>query len=484
MISKYKIYLTVFISGFVLMVFEIVGSRILAPYLGSSSVVWTSIIGVILGFMSLGYWVGGKLADKHPKLNWLASVLVLAAISILIINLGKDFILYTITKFSISLIAKSLLSSVLLFSIPSFLMAFVTPFAIRLNINKVKNSGETAGTIYAISTIGSILGTFFSGFIFIAFFGTNQILWMLSIVLFLLAAIISFSVIKKHFLWSLVLLFGNIYFSVKSQNYIDIDTDYSRIFITENKYNERNARFISINGYINSGMYLDNPYELIYKYTEFYDLVDFFSKNWDNAVMFGGAGYSYPKHFQNKYPNKQLDIVEIDPSLTAIAKDYFHFEPEQSTQIIHQDARYFLSNTTNKYDAVMYDVLTSNITVPFHLTTLETFKSISNIMTNDGVLIMNLLGNLNGVGSKFIQSEIKTIKQVFSQVYVFNALGKDYNGITNYIIVAIKTSKPIKFTDSGYYYDKFLNTLIDPGNLNDGFILTDDYAPANYLISK
>lgn len=484
MISKYKIYLTVFISGFVLMVFEIVGARILAPYLGSSSVVWTSIIGVILGFMSLGYWFGGKLADKHPKLNRLALILVFAAISILAINLGKDFILYTVTKFSISLIAKSLLSSVILFSIPSFLMAFITPFAIRLSMDGVKSSGETAGTIYAVSTIGSILGTFFSGFIFIAFFGTNQILWMLSIVLFLLAANLAFPVVKKHLFLGLILLFGNIYFSVKSQNYIDFDTDYSRIFITENKYNERDARFIAIDGYINSGMYLDKPNELIYKYTEFYDLVGFFSVHWKNAVMFGGAGYSYPKHFQNKYPNKQLDIVEIDPSLTAIAKEYFHFEPNPSTRIFHQDARYFLSNTTNKYDAVMYDVLTSNLTVPFHLTTQETFKSISNIMTTDGVLIMNLVGNLNGKGAKFIQSEIKTIQQVFSKIFIFNALGKDYKGITNYIIVALKTNKPITFPNSGYYYENFLNTLINPGVLNDGFVFTDDYAPANYLISK
>jgi len=484
MISKYKIYLTVFISGFVLMVFEIVGSRVLAPYLGSSSVVWTSIIGVILGFMSLGYWIGGKLADKYPTLNWLASVLVLAAISILVINLGKDFILYIVTKLSISLIAKSLLSSVILFSIPSFLLAFITPFAIRINMGGVKNSGETAGTIYAISTIGSILGTFFSGFIFIAFFGTNQILWMLSIVLFLLAANLAFSVLKKHLFWILILLFGNIYFSVKSQKYIDIDTDYSRIFITENKHNERDAKFISIDGYINSGMYINNPNELIYKYTEFYDLIGFFSKNWKNAVMFGGAGYSYPKHFQNKFPNKQLDIVEIDPSLTAIAKAYFQFEPKQSTQIFHQDARYFLSNTTNKYDAVLYDVLTSNLTVPFHLTTLETFESISNIMSKEGVLIMNLLGNLNGVGSKFIQSEIKTLKQIFPQVYVFNAMGKDYKGITNNIIVAMKSNKSVKFPSSGYFYDKFLKTKINSIDLNEAIILTDNYAPANYLISK
>lgn len=484
MTKKNKIYLTVFFSGFVLMVFEIVGIRILAPYLGSSSVVWTSIIGVILTFMSLGYWYGGIISDKNPTLKKLSYILIFTALSFLILNLSKEFILYVIARISNNLILKSLLGSVILFSIPSFLLALISPLAIRINIKNVANSGETVGSIYAVSTIGSILGTFLSGFFFIAFVGTNQILWALSIVLFILASIIAMDTVKKYFILSISLLIGNLLSSFIPNENVDLDTDYSRIIITESDYKNRAARFMAINGYVNSGMYIDNPTELIYEYAHFYDLVDYYLPNSKNAIMFGAGAYSYPKHFQEKFPKKQLDIVEIDPTLTKIAKEYFHFNPKPSTNIIHQDARYFLSITNKKYDAVLYDVLTSNLIAPFHLTTLETFNSISNIMTDDGVFIMNILGDLNGTGSTFLQSEIKTVKEVFPQVYVFNALGKDFEGISNHIIVGLKKKIIEKIPDAGYFFDAYFKNLISPVNIDDGIVFTDNYAPANYLISK
>ncbi len=486
MIEKNKIYLTVFFSGFVLMVFEIVGIRILAPYLGSSSVVWTSIIGVILTFMSLGYWYGGVISDKNPTLKKLSYILVFTALSFLILNLSKDFILYIIARISNNLILKSLVGSVVLFSIPSFLLALISPIAIRINIKNIANSGETVGSIYAVSTIGSILGTFLSGFFFIAFLGTNQILWALSIVLFILAAINAIDTVKKYFILSLSLFVGNLLSSFIPNDNVDFDTDYSRISITQSEYKNRDARFVAINGYVNSGMYLDNPTELIYEYAHFYDIIDFYlpHNNNNNAIMFGAGAYSYPKHFQEKFPGKQLDIVEIDPALTEIAKKYFQFTPNSSTNIIHQDARYFLSITNKKYNAVLYDVLTSNLIAPFHLTTLETFNSISNIMTDDGVFVMNILGNLNGIGSTFLQSEIKTVKEVFPQVYVFNALGKDFEGISNHMIVGLKKKSAVEIPETGYFFDNYFKYLISPVNIKNGIIFTDNYAPANYLISK
>lgn len=434
--------------------------------------------------MSLGYWYGGKMADQYPSLKRLASVLVFAALAILAMNLGKNFVLKMISSLPMDLMFKSVLSSVILFSIPSFLMAFVTPFAIRLHIDGIEHSGETAGTIYAVSTIGSIAGTFFSGFIFIALFGTNQILWVLSIILFVLAALLAISEVKKHAVWGLILLIGNIYYSAKAHDYVDLDTDYSRVFITNYSYKERDSRFLAISGYVNSGMYLDAPNELVFEYTKYYDLVNYFNPNFKNAVMFGGAGYSYPKHFQDEFPNKQLDVVEIDPELTDIAKHYFHFTPKPNTHIIHQDARNFLADTHRKYDGVLYDVLTSNLTVPFHLTTQETFSGVSQIMTDNGVLIINVIGDLKGKSAAFIQSIIKTVNSVFPQVFVFNAMGKAYSGTTNYVIVALKSTEPFDFSIPNPEYKTYVDSKINPGKLDLGFVFTDNYAPANYLISE
>ncbi len=483
-VTKTKVYLSVFTSGFVLMVFEIVGSRVVAPFLGSSLVVWTSIIGVILGFMSFGYWYGGKTADKFPTIERLATVLVYTSAAILILNLGKNYVLKMVSDLPLGLVIKSLLSCTILFSVPSFFLAFVTPFAIRLNIVGVTNSGETAGTVYALSTAGSIIGTFLSGFVMISLFGTNQILWTLSCILFILAGFIAWPTLKNYLFWIILLFIGNLYYSLSDSEYLDIDTDYSRVFVWDETDLKPNSKFMSINGHINSGMYIDNPNTLVYKYTEYYDLIDFFNPTWKSVVMFGGGAYSYPKHFQETFKERNLDVVEIDPRQTEIAVNHFSFVKSPSTKIFHEDARYFLSQCQNKYDGVLYDVLTSDLTVPFHLTTMECFEAVSEILNDNGVFILNIIGDLNGRGSMFIKSEIKTLQHVFPQVHVFDVKGKDNKGPTNYIIVALKSSKGVNFITENDRFNKLLMSKLDLAVNNQGLLLTDNYAPANYLIFR
>jgi len=276
-------------------------------------------------------------------------------------------------------------------------------------------------------------------------------------------------------------LAGNIYYSVKAKDYIDIDTNYSRIFITETEYHNKNARFLAIDGYVNSGMETENPTRLIFEYTQFYDNFELFNPKFNNVVMFGGAGYSYPKHFQEHYPNTHLDIIEIDPDLTQIATEYFQFTQTKNTTIIHEDARYFLGTTKAKYDAVLYDVLTSHRTVPFHLTTQETFQEISDIMTNNGVLIMNLISDKNGKGALFLSSELQTLRSIFPSVQIFSAQKEGTIGLNNYMMVALKKPVMVPITPK---LKQLLNTEIKLKPIDGTFILTDNYAPSNYLLNK
>ena len=146
------------------MIYEITGSRLLSPFIGSSTYVWTSLIGVILAALSLGYWLGGKTADLKPDLKILASIIFLAGGTVAVTILFKDIILSIIAQSSMILEIKSLVAALLLFAPASVLLGFVTPYAVKLKMSSLADSGKTVGRLYALSTVGSIFGTFLAGF--------------------------------------------------------------------------------------------------------------------------------------------------------------------------------------------------------------------------------------------------------------------------------------------------------------------------------
>ncbi len=178
------------------MAFEIVGSRMLGPYVGTSIFVWTGIIGVILMCLSLGYYYGGKIADKKPEFKLLALIILLAGLFIGISTLIKDGLLEVLLNTLNDVKLISLLATFILFSIPSVLLGMVSPYAVRLKIKSLDKSGSTVGNLYAISTLGSITGTFLAGFYLIPSFGVIFILNQLAIILGI-SALFLFFVYRK-----------------------------------------------------------------------------------------------------------------------------------------------------------------------------------------------------------------------------------------------------------------------------------------------
>ena len=185
--KKYFLEVVVFICGAVVMAYEIVGSRMLGPYVGTSLMVWSSIIGIILLSLSLGYYYGGKMADKNPNYKNLTVIIAISALLIILSTLFKDTILSGLFRLSTNVKFVSILASVILFSLPAFCLGMVSPFAARLKMKDVKTSGATVGYLYAISTLGSITGTFLAGFYFIPSFRITTILLILSSVLIISA---------------------------------------------------------------------------------------------------------------------------------------------------------------------------------------------------------------------------------------------------------------------------------------------------------
>ena len=185
---KYKLEITVFLSGALTMLLELIAARVLSPYVGSSNLIWTTIIGIMLTSMSIGYWLGGKIADKNKEndINILASYLLVSAIATSFIPLLETNFIEVLSQYINNLVIVAIICTIITFGIPSFLLATVSPIAVKIKNNNIDQVGATSGKISSLSTIGSIFGTFFAGFILIPNLGVRNIILGCSILLSLI----------------------------------------------------------------------------------------------------------------------------------------------------------------------------------------------------------------------------------------------------------------------------------------------------------
>lgn len=488
-----KLELIVFSSGAVVMILELAGSRVLAPYLGTSLFVWTSLIGIILGSLSLGYFWGGKLADKQATYKQFSTIMFIAAIFIAISAFGKTGILEFLSQNLKNIRLSSVLSSIILFSPASIFLGMVSPYAVKLKLQNIKTSGRTVGNLYAISTIGSIVGTFLAGFFLISLFGNTKLLILLSIIT-LLASILAFT---ENFAKSKILLIcllggylGTLYIQdslLAQAGYIDLDTDYNHatIYNSQDPETGKPTKLLMIGTTANSAMFLDNSEDLVFPYSKFYDLAAHFNPDFKKALILGGGAYSYPKYFLKKFPQASIDVVEIDPKLTGLAKQYFNLKEDPRLTIYHEDGRIFLNKTENKYDVLFGDAFNSYYSIPYQLTTQEATQKIYDHLNENGIAIINIITSIEGPKGQFLRAEYATYKSVFPQVYVFATRYPDQPlTVQNIILVALKNKTQPSFETKDETIKKLLENLHHNPISQDTPILTDDFAPVDQYISE
>lgn len=484
---KYLIEFVVFVCGAIVMVFEIVGSRVLGPYLGTSVFVWTSLIWIILASLSLWYYLWWKLADYKRDLMILSYIIFTASIFLFGVVIIKDnFLVYMINSIS-SIKVNSVISSIVLFAPVSVLLGMVSPYAIRLKMNNIENSGSIVGNLYALSTLGSIVGTFGAGFFLIPTFGTNNILYALVIVLLMLSLLLSVGYFFKIRLTLLAAILAiaivSNYDSSVHSSYLDVDTQYSRVWIYDTEYDWDKIRRLKINNSHSSSMYLEKE-GLVYEYTKYYHLVSHFMPDFQNVLFIWGAAYSTPKDFLRVYPKVDVDVVEIDPKLTELAKKYFKLKDSQRLTIYHEDARIFLNRNKKKYDVIVGDAFKS-YSIPYQLTTKEVVQKKYDILNDEGVVILNIISSVHGDKWQFLRAEYKTYKSIFPQVYLFLTHNNtDLDSVQNLILVALKSDKIPKFTNSDSVLNWYLQNLYTGHIEDDMMVLTDDYAPVDYYLNK
>ncbi|MEP6947311.1 MAG: fused MFS/spermidine synthase [Acidobacteriota bacterium] len=490
-VRSLKIAIAVFACGAFVMAFEIVASRILAPFIGTSTYIWTSLIGVILASLSLGYHVGGRLADRHPDIRILAGLIFAAGTFVAVTELIKEIVLSYISSAPIGIELRSVVASLVLFGPASVCLGCVTPYAVKLRMSSLADTGKTVGRLYALSTVGSILGTFVAGFFLIPFVGSTRTLYIISggliavsIMLFPLAltrsviasfVVIAFSIISNE---------SSIYLLREQNDLHDIDTEYSRVrvFKTVDPRSGNRIQALATDPYsIQSAMLLDSD-EPAFEYSRFYHLVRHFRPDFRNVLLIGGAGYSVPKEFLRTYADLALDVVEIDPQMTAIARRYFRLKDDPRMKIIHEDGRTFLNNAPDKrYDAILMDAFGSLFAVPYQLTTRECVKEIERNLTDNGVVIFNLGSAISGEGSGFLQAELATYRSVFPRVFVFKVYSDHADDrLQNLIIVALKSPEEPTLRSSDPEIERMLGHLYSAKIDATKPILTDDLASVEY----
>lgn len=490
--DKFLLEIVVFTAGAVVMIYEIVGSRILAPYIGASTYVWTSLIGVILGSLSVGYWIGGRTADRRPDPKTLAAVLFVSATLVTVTMFLHEAVLFGLAVVSLRLELKAVIAALVLFAPASVLFGFVAPYAARLRIISLEDAGVTVGRLYALSTAGSIAGTFAAGFFLLPFVGSVRTLYLIAATLFLLSLLLAPLRLTPKKICALILFLFAVganefvrYSLAKNYDLHDFDTSYNRVRVwtsTQEATNKR-IRVLTFDPFsTQSSMFLDSD-EMASKYLEFYHLLRHFNPTFQKTLNVGGAGYSFPKEYLRKYPNKQIDVVEIDPQVTKIAKDFFRLEDDRNLRIFHEDGRVFLNRTTEKYDAIVIDAFGSMFSAPFQLATREAVRKIDAALTADGVVILNLISAVRGESSYFLQAEYQTYAQVFPHVSLFKLNpNSDDEGVQNLILVASK-SNGISFESDDQEISTLLKNRYEKPFDATVPALTDDFAPVEYYNS-
>lgn len=481
--KKYKLEVIVFLSGAIGMGLELIAARVLSPYVGSSNVVWTSIIGIILVSMSLGYWLGGKKADKEANGNVLSRLLLGSALFTSVIPLLETVVVREFAGIVSNLIFTAILCAIIVFSIPSFILAMISPFAVKMKSMQETEIGSLSGRISSLSTIGSITGTFFMGFVLIPNIGVTNINIGITILLVIMSILARDDITKKYILSTIslvvvmiILMFiGKWVFKLANPEIlVDTDSQYSRIWVKQVNINKTTYKTLQVDTGLES--YIDTETgEMGAMYLRYYDLFEYLNKDAKSTLMIGGAAYTYPIHYLQKYQDKIIDVVEIDEKMTQIAEEQFGLNTkDERLKIYTQDGRSYLNYSENKYDTILIDAF-KGLNAPFELTTYEALIHAKNMLSDNGIVLTNIISSLEGEDADFIKYEYATYKAVFDDVKIFQVQDRDYTESQNLILVGIKGNPQIN-EDKYEEYKNYLNMEITNFE-TDKKIVTDDFAP-------
>jgi spermidine synthase len=492
-----KAVLVVFIASFCTMVIELVAGRILAPYIGVSVYTWTSIIGVVLAGISIGAFLGGMLADRFPTPRTLGWLLLASGVAALLISPLTGAVARW--PLQTNLMLRILAVTAVIFFLPSCLLGMISPVVVRLALDRLDRAGNVVGKIYAFSTLGSILGTFATGFLLISWMGTRNILLLMGIILIVSSPLFGGSFLRRR---TLLVLFPVIFVSLWAvhdkaftkprdvNSYLFEETDYFTIELKKTEKNGKRLEAVVLDNLIHSFVDLKDPLHLQYGYEKTYsDLVEWKAKDKPDfrALIIGGGGYTFPRYLEAKYPQARIDVIEIDPRLTQLAYKFLGLSPQTRIRSYNGDARWFLMNFREGrvYDFIFGDAF-NDLTIPYHLTTKEFSGLMKAVLKPDGLLIANVIDDFQK--GLFMPSYIRTLEEVFGKRKVALVSDTPFTemGISTMIVAASPGEQAWDEAEEMNPAGCFILNPEEVDNTLQGrfaVLLTDDHAPVDNLVA-
>ena len=487
--------LIVFISNVCIMVIELVAGRMIAPHVGSSLYTWTSVIGVVLAGITVGNYLGGWLADKWASFKFLGIVYLLAALgSVSILAMDR---LDPITPLHLPIIAEIIALTAALFFVPSMILGMISPIVAKLAVRDLAKTGSTVGKIYAAGAAGSIVGTFFTGFVLISWFGMYTIVWGVAGILTLFGLLFLLVGRWQSILLAAIIIGGTGWLALNQGWNIGpckYESNYYCIKIYDTEDNGKPVRQLVLDHLVHSFVQLDDPTRLVYGYEkEYAELAQYWktTRNHLSIAMIGGGGYTFARYIDVTYPGSDMHVIEIDPEVTRTAYRDLNLNPQANVVTFNEDARMFFKREPDrKYDLILGDAF-NHYSVPYHLTTKEFNDRVKMWLTDDGLYIVNII---DGAYGEFMRSYYTTLTKSFKYVYLAEG-NPDWKNASRSFFVLVGTDKPLNLDEIAKYDGGdgdalFHRTIASPERIQKMLseikvvTFTDDYVPADQMLAS
>ncbi|MBE0428550.1 MAG: fused MFS/spermidine synthase [Thermoleophilia bacterium] len=479
------LYPLVFAGGMTTMATEMAGSRLLAPFFGNSLFIWANLIGLILIYLTLGYYLGGKLADRRPEPRLLFSLTMTAAVTIALLPFVARPIMRVAVRGLEQVSAGAFLGSftitVLLFALPITILGMVTPFAIRLRMTGIETAGNVAGGMYALSTVGSIIGTFLPVLLLIPLIGTRNTMLLFA---GLLAAVSAVGLGRGFYAGAPMVILAGLMIpqgAIKPDpdTLFEIDSPYQYVQVVK----RGNTTYLKLNeGWAVHSIY--NPDEIFTAaYWDYFLVGPWFGNDREpgRVLNIGSAAGTMARQYSRFYPDTLVDGVELDPDVVEAGKRFFDMD-FPNLEVFVADGRPFLKTSARSYDFIAVDAYRQPY-IPFYLTTREFFQETRDSLNAGGSVMINVA---HAPGDERLADAIgATMREVFPSVYSIRA------GSFNLLLIGTREpSRTIDMKERMALMPPEVQELaleiiprvteVKPG----GRILTDDKAPVEWLTDQ
>ena len=391
-----RLQLISFITGFCLLTFELAAARVLAPSIGSSTYVWTGVIGVIIAALSLGFFIGGKLADTRNRTTDLVWLLVGASILAVLTLLSYEGILQSIVDTVHDSRVQAVIAALTLFAPTSFFIGMTSPYLAKLNVTSLKSTGQAIASLDMLNAIGGIVGTFVTGFILFGYIGAYQAIGIVAVLLLLASWLIApRTYTGRRLIASVILILTALTPPTILDTALKIDTASAHYEVIRGFIADRPVvGLVTGPSGTQSAVFANGNQEPVFWYTQEMSRLTV-AENPTSVLILGGGAFTLPEYLSKKLPDARIDVVEIDPELETISREHFGYTNPSNVNEIFSDARTFVNQSKSTYDVILVDVY-GDTTIPFTFITKEYAESLSKLVAPGGIVFANVIGGLTG----------------------------------------------------------------------------------------